>query len=286
LTRILIVDDDVAMDVLADSLRFRGHEVERISSAKEVFDRLDELVGNDVVILDIIMAWPDAPATEGPDRASTVGMDVLIGLRKRSKTLPIVVYSATQDAAVIEAVREIPKCSFISKWESHSLREIIANIQGVLGLAETPPVIPFIVHGHDEKAKLALKNFLQNSLKFQEPIILHEQPNLGRTVIEKFEDYSAMSALVFVLLTPDDTVAKGGEGDSVIRRARQNVIFEMGYFLGTLGRKSGRVVLLYRPPLDLPSDISGVIYIDISNGVEASGEQIRKEVAHVSVGLS
>lgn len=97
-------------------------------------------------------------------------------------------------------------------------------------------------------------------------------------VIEKFEDYAAMSALVFVLLTPDDTVAKGDEPDDSKRRARQNVIFEMGYFLGTLGRKSGRVILLYRGPLDLPSDISGITYIDISEGIEAAGEKIRREV--------
>lgn len=280
---IFIIDDDVAMDVLADSLRFRGHEVERIASTQKAFERLNDLVSSDVIILDIIMAWPDGHTVAGLERASTAGMEVLLGIRKRSQTLPVIVYSATQDAAVAAAADEIPNCSFISKWESHSLKEIISRIQRTLGLTEKPAApVPFIVHGHDETAKLALKNFLQNTLKLPEPIILHEQPNWGRTVIEKFEDYSAMSALVFVLLTPDDTVAKGGESDAQIRRARQNVIFEMGYFLGTLGRRSGRVVLLYRPPLDLPSDISGVVYIDISGGVEAAGEQIRKEVAHVS----
>ena len=91
-----------------------------------------------------------------------------------------------------------------------------------------------------------------------------------------------MSALVFVLLTPDDIGAKGDESDDVKRRARQNVIFEMGYFLGALGRRSGRVVLLYWSSLDLPSDLSGVIYIDISKGIEAAGETIRKEIAHVT----
>ena len=55
-----------------------------------------------------------------------------------------------------------------------------------------------------------------------------------------------LSALVFVLLTPDDTVAKGDETDDLKRRARQNVVFEMGYFLGTLGRRSSRVILLYQ----------------------------------------
>lgn len=205
MSRIFFIDDDVAMDVLSDSLRFRGHEVERIASTQEALDRMDDLVSANVIILDIIMAWPDGRPTTGLERASTAGMEVLLEIRKRNATLPVIVFSATQDAAVATAADEIPNCSFISKWEGRSLRELNSRIGRALGLMDNATVpVPFIVHGHDETAKLALKNFLQNTLKFPEPIILHEQPNWGRTVIEKFEDYSAMSALVFVLLTPDD----------------------------------------------------------------------------------
>jgi predicted nucleotide-binding protein len=155
-------------------------------------------------------------------------------------------------------------------------------INQTLGLADavdSPQA--FIVHGHNETVKLALKNYLQNTVNFPEPIILHEQPNVGRTIIEKFEDYAALSSLVFVLLTPDDIAANGDDPDDFKRRARQNVIFEMGYFLGMLGRKSGRVLLLYHPPLELPSDLSGIVYIDISQGIEAVGEKIRREVQNV-----
>ena len=133
----------------------------------------------------------------------------------------------------------------------------------------------FIVHGHDDLMKYQLKNYLQNTLKMDEPIILSEQASGGLTVIEKFERYAEDTNLVFVLLTPDDKCvdeAKVGE------RARQNVIFEMGYFLGKLGRESGRVILLHKGKLDLPNDISGVVYIKIDNGIEAAGEQIRREI--------
>ncbi len=141
---------------------------------------------------------------------------------------------------------------------------------------------PFIVHGHDEATKLALKNYLQNVLMLGEPVILHEQPNGGRTIIEKFEDYAGMASMVFVLLTPDDLGADSEAPNDTKRRARQNVIFELGYFLGTLGRESGRVCLLYKRPLELPSDIAGLIYIDITNGIEAAGELIRREVKHAT----
>ena len=136
----------------------------------------------------------------------------------------------------------------------------------------------FIVHGHDDIAKLELKNYIQNTLKLPEPIILHEQPNHGRAIIEKFEEFANESTLAFVLLTPDDHMAKELGSESKVYRARQNVIFEMGYFLGMFGRKTGRVILLYKGTLDIPSDISGVIYIDISNGIESAGEKIRREI--------
>lgn len=132
----------------------------------------------------------------------------------------------------------------------------------------------FIVHGHDNKIKLELKNYIQNTLHLGEPIILSEQSSNGLTIIEKFEKYAMNSNLVFVLLTPDDIY--GTEN-----RSRQNVIFEMGYFLGKLGRKSGRVILLYKGELDVPNDISGLIYIKIDNGIEAAGEEIRREISGI-----
>ncbi|MBK6858873.1 MAG: nucleotide-binding protein [Saprospiraceae bacterium] len=136
----------------------------------------------------------------------------------------------------------------------------------------------FIVHGHDEIAKLDLKNYLQNTLNLPEPIILHEKPNFGKAIIEKFEEYASKATIAFILLTPDDYVSDGKEDNINKYRARQNVILELGYFLGIFGRKSGNVILLHKGNLDIPSDISGIVYIDISNGVESAGEKIRREL--------
>ncbi len=135
----------------------------------------------------------------------------------------------------------------------------------------------FIVHGHDENAKLALKNYLQNAMKWPEPVILAEKPSGGKTITEKFEEHSKNIDVVFVLLTPDDM--GGAVGGPLAARARQNVILELGYFAAKFGRSSGRVILLHKGDLELPSDMAGIIYIDISNGVEAAGENIHREVA-------
>lgn len=133
----------------------------------------------------------------------------------------------------------------------------------------------FIVHGHDN-VKYELKNYLQNTLKCPEPIILSEVSQPGLTIIENFEQVADDAALVFVLVTPDDPQA-----DSSLR-ARQNVIFELGYFLGKLGRKSGRVIILKKGAVEIPTDIQGILYIDIDHGIMAAGEHIRKAISNIS----
>jgi CheY-like chemotaxis protein len=278
---IVVIDDDPAMDLLVDSFTYRGHESYRVPSLAEAMQCLDQIVQADIVILDILMP---SSGTQNQGMASAPvpsGMALLRELRKAKGEIPVIALSAVQDNTIIEALADDPATSFVSKWDSHPLREMIYLVQERLGIHDVQMPRPFIVHGHAEAEKLALKNYIQNTLHLPEPIILHELPNLGRTVIEKFEDYAAASALVFVLLTPDDVGAPIAALDDAKRRARQNVVFEMGYFLGILGRQTGRVLLLYSGDLELPSDLSGVIYIDISTGVEAAGEKIRKELAHV-----
>lgn len=115
------------------------------------------------------------------------------------------------------------------------------------------------MHGHDNEAKEGTARFLER-LGLQ-PIVLHEQPNSGRTIIEKFETYSGDIAFAVVLLTPDDF---GGVADTPQQsrpRARQNVIMELGYFMGRLGRH--RVCALHKGGVQLPSDYQGVLYIEL-----------------------
>ncbi|WFU01952.1 nucleotide-binding protein [Rhizobium sp. CB3171] len=116
----------------------------------------------------------------------------------------------------------------------------------------------FIVHGHDDGALNGLARFLEK-LKL-EVIILKEQPNQGRTIIEKYEASAAEVGFAVVLLTPDDVgSAVSAEGQN--QRARQNVIFELGYFAGKLGR--GRVCLLRKGNVEIPSDLFGIVYTEM-----------------------
>ncbi|MDI5922496.1 nucleotide-binding protein [Halomonas sp. LR5S13] len=135
----------------------------------------------------------------------------------------------------------------------------------------------FIVHGHDDGARETVARFLERiSL---EAVILHEQANQGRTIIEKVVAHSDVGFAV-VLLTPDDEgCAKGGKPEP---RARQNVLLELGYFIGRLGRD--KVCALKRGTLEIPSDFAGVVWETMdSNGgwkqalareLEAAGHSI------------
>ena len=121
----------------------------------------------------------------------------------------------------------------------------------------------FIVHGRDNEAKETVARFLEK-LELT-PVILHEQPSQGSTVIEKFERH-AQPAFTLVLLTPDDVGALQDDENNLKPRARQNVIFELGFFIGRLGRE--RVCALTKENVEIPSDYEGVVYIPLD---EAGG---------------
>ena len=114
----------------------------------------------------------------------------------------------------------------------------------------------FIVHGHDGELKQAVARIIEK--QGIEAIILSEQANKGRTIIEKFEDYSDVSGAICLFTADDYGRAKADKTDNT--RARQNVVLETGYFMGKLGRD--HVVLLADKGIEMPSDLSGVVYTD------------------------
>lgn len=143
-----------------------------------------------------------------------------------------------------------------------SIAELELEMEGTLelpegvALAKADSRYVFLIHGHDDGAKETVARLLGKL--HLDPIILHEQPNKGRTVIEKFEAHSDVGFAV-ALLTPDDVGGSKDSPDKLNPRARQNVILELGYFIGKLSR--ARVCALHVEGVELPSDIHGVIYV-------------------------
>lgn len=137
----------------------------------------------------------------------------------------------------------------------------------------------FIVHGHDDKAKSELEVILGEM--GLEPVVLHRQADSGKTLIEKFEHYSDVG-FAFILLTPDEIAflateeTKSDDERKKEHRARPNVIFEFGFFVGRLGRE--RTCCIYKGPVTVPSDLSGLVYKQFENSIEEVGYAIRKEL--------
>ena len=167
--------------------------------------------------------------------------------------------------------RELQHSSTPASWTRHSQKN-----KGKISRKMSKKV--FIAHGHDEAKMWELKNFLLKLGLI--PIILHEQDDLGKTIVEKFEYYASQCVFAFVLLTPDDHVSEPNTLQSQWR-ARQNVIMELGWFMAKLGRE--RVVLLHKGYVEVPSDISGVIYLSFKESILETSEKIRQRLKGVSL---
>lgn len=142
----------------------------------------------------------------------------------------------------------------------------------------------FVVHGHDTELKNDVELFLR-SIKL-EPVVLHRELDEGLTIIEKFEKHSNVNFAI-ILLTPDDigfplSEAEKAEAERKIEyRARQNVIFEFGYFVGKLTRKN--VCCIYKSGTQLPSDLDGLIYKKVNKSVEEVGMFLMKELKNAGL---
>ena len=143
--------------------------------------------------------------------------------------------------------------------------EMLQAISGNEGVSAMPQSTygneVFIVHGHDDEAKETVTRFVENF--GIEATILHEQANRGQTIPEKFEEHAGEAGFAIILLTPDDVGAPKDERNNLKPRARQNVVLELGYFWGRLGR--GRVCVLHKGGVELPSDMQGLLYVPMNS---------------------
>ena len=191
---------------------------------------------------------------------------------KDIRFVPIVIGGATEDSDFREArdhgllrVQEVLESMIdeVGEWPEDQEMALHRN-QPHVDTRKT-----FVVHGRDEGARDAVARLLE---KLQlDPVILSEMPNVGRTIIEKFEAHADVGYAI-VLLTSDD---RGGlQGDNPRPRARQNVIFELGFFIGRLGRE--RVCALTKGSPEIPSDYAGVAYVTMDTASQWKMEVVRE----------
>ncbi|MFZ3350963.1 MAG: nucleotide-binding protein [Xanthobacteraceae bacterium] len=128
----------------------------------------------------------------------------------------------------------------------------------------------FIIHGRNEAKWRELKDIVKSQFRLN-PIVLMEEPEIGsETVIEKFERYAETCSYAIALFTPDDEVISGGEK---YLQARPNVIYELGWFCGRLGRSS--ILLLLQTGTSLFSDFGGIIRKEFGKNISEKTGEIR-----------
>ena len=133
-------------------------------------------------------------------------------------------------------------------------------------LVDQPNNKIFVVYGRDGNARKQLSRLL-DSLGL-EAVFLDEQPNEGNTIIEQLEKYVPQANYGIALMTPDDVGCSGDNKEEMRPRARQNVILELGMLFMKLGRSRTAIVLKNsEPPIELPSDINGIVYMQFNDNV-------------------
>lgn len=184
----------------------------------------------------------------------------------------------------VEGVREAITVLESAKLELEIGREITPDANVNKEEASTEAIFErvFIVHGQDDGRKYELESYLQKLLDGA-PVILHQEANAGQVLIEKLETSAASIGYAVVILTGDDVGrAKQLDGQDDKPRARQNVVFEMGFFLGLLGRK--RVAVLYEADVELPSDLNGLVYVPLDAAGGWKGK-LASEISHAGLSV-
>jgi CheY-like chemotaxis protein len=230
----------------------------------------------DVAVIDLMMPHGPEMSTSDTHNGMRTGLVLARLLRDKSPRTRLVCLAVYPDEEVTNWFRRYGGGA-VAKSET-TPPALVRHIQRVVSKRRSPAFKAFIVHGHAVRERRALCAWLKKTGQCKDPLVLQDQPSAGLTVIEKFEKYAADIDVAFVLLTPDDIGNSVRRGTPSQLRARQNVVLELGYFCGRLRRASGRIIILKKGDLELPSDIQGLITIDITRGFGAAVGEISREL--------
>ena len=277
--RLIFCEDEAfSREEFAKILRAENYEVLSTPDPDEALEWIGRYERIDLLLTDVQMKVRADTRLSQIDMhgGRWAGVALARRFRRRFRIAPVIFWTGLYDRAIRSEVRKIGNATLISKrLDGRVLLDQVADMLEGIDSGKRPRI--FVVHGHNEDARKELVALLTKEFGLPEPVILRNRASGTLTLIEKIEDESPNVDVVFVLLTPDDKVLSD-DGKQILGRARQNVIFELGFFMGMLGRGQGRIILLYTRDVELPSDIEGLLKIDISNGLGAARDEIRREL--------
>lgn len=215
-------------------------------------------------IVDVMLRW-SLPAREMPARPPEVtdayraGFRCIEALLREPSTqhTPIIVHTVLDRPDVEHELAALPKNVVFRRKGSAPIIDVVRSLLETAHEVSGANMKVFVVHGRNVEIRETVARFLAQ-LRV-EPIILAEQVSQGRTIVELLEHHADVDYAV-ILLTGDD-LGKGRTQKGNRPRARQNVIFELGFFIAKLGRN--RVTTLYEPGVEIPTDYQAVVYVEL-----------------------
>lgn len=276
---VLFVEDEAYLRAeFPAALRNAGYDVLVAPDPDEACQLISQEDCIDALVTDVQMRL--APGTQlsqiqtrGGQWAGVALADVF---RRRFPDVPIVFWTSGASLELRRETDRFPQTSLVGKDQEQGWRLVMEELARWLhqGTVTRPRI--FLVHGHDHDLLKSVSKLITNDFKLPTPVILRDQASSALTLIEKFERDVLQADLVIAMLTPDDEVVYS-DGRRA-HRARQNVIFEIGFFMGKLGRHKGRIVILHRGQVELPSDIHGIVTIDVTGGLDAAKAHLKEEL--------
>jgi hypothetical protein len=186
-------------------------------------------------------------------------------------------FEDTEDTAL--AILAMAAMARLRRWDlGHYLDPVFSSaLPSPNPLPAADPV--FLVHGRNHAVRDQINLFLSRDLGLDVKLMSTEA-SAGRSFPEKFEEIARRCSFAVCLLTADDEYSL--PDGSTRHRARQNVILEIGYFWGAMGRRN-KVVFLVDPCLELPSDMCGLGCIELTPDLGETRLRLRSEL--VQAGL-
>lgn len=274
---ILFVDDDpYSSRTYIDELQDRGFQVTLASTADAAIEALQ---GTEFQLLITDLRMPSGTHFSDIETAGgqRTGLALARLARRKWPALPILFFTLSYDQDVRQWCSRRNNAAYLQKQHIQP-SQLPSRAHRALRTANLHPNV-FIVHGHDHKLLFELKDYVQNKLELGEPKVLVQQPSGTASLVDKFRSAADEIDIVLVLLTPDDLAHAKSSSTRKASRARQNVILELGYFLALARQSDITIVLLDGGVEDIPSDVDGLIAIDVRNGIDSAGERIRTELA-------
>jgi CheY-like chemotaxis protein len=278
--RILLCDDDaITTASMGAALRDAGYLVSEATTVDQCLS-VAASERHDLALIDVMMP-PGSLEWQETKGGYASGIALARRLRQIQPDLKIVGMSNAPNREMLQWFKHHAN-GFFPKREAFANADLVARwAKRILAPDEWwASIQTLIVHGHDHDTLRTLEHYLKEILRLPPPKILGDLASGGQTLIEKLEEVGGAVDVVFVLMTPDDAVTTSGGASG--RQARPNVLLEAGFFLGLLSRRSGRVILLHKGPTLFPTDLLGIGYIDITQGIAAAGAAIKRELDSVS----